>query len=574
MIEQVPTMSLSIKKPNLTDAVGFADVLLMLSLLIVGGFNEYVSCILSVAMLVYLFIKMQKERHLTVRINLLSLSVAVLVLFYGLTIFWAVDAGMAFVGLLKFSPVLLYLCVLHQQKQSGRVLHILPYYVAALTVVSAIGSLIPGINALFLVAERFAGVFQYPNSFAILILLAELLLLKKEQWKIADYVTAAILIGGLLYTASRAVFVLFLLSNFLMILTRFSGKQRLIILGIVVTAVAAVIGVALLGPADNAFSRLIEIGLTQSTFVGRFLYMQDALSLLLKHPFGMGYFGYFFRQGAVQTGVYSVSFVHNDLLQIALDVGVVPALLFLAAIVRYLFKKSVPFADKVIVAVFTLHNLFDFNLQFVGMFMLYLLLMQTDDGKDITVTRTGALKAAIPLLAVVNLYMSIPFVLSQFSAYEAAHSLYPYYTRNTLLLLEQQEDVNAANEIATEILAYNTAYYAPYNIQAKYAYSQGDFLSVMRLKKEAFSRNRFGYAEYEDYAVMLVNGIVAYEQMGDSDSAYILKRELRSLNSRLADRENQVSRLGSLIKDKPVTQLPDEMLQYLDYSYGMGGDSH
>ena len=62
--------------------------------------------------------------------------------------------------------------------------------------------------------------------------------------------------------------------------------------------------------------------------------------------------------------------------------------------------------------------------------------------------------------------------------------------------------------------------------------------------------------------------------MGDSDSAYVLKRELRSLNSRLADRENQVSRLGRLIKDKPVTQLPDEVLQYLDYPYGMGGDSH
>ena len=568
-------MSLSIKKLNLSDTVGgFADVMLMLSLLIVGGFNEYVSCILSIAMLVYLFVKMRKERHLTVRVNLLSVSVAVMVLFYGLTIFWAVDSGMAFVGLLKFLPVLLYQCILHQQKQSGRVLHVLPYYVAALTVVSAIGSLIPGVNNLFLVAERFAGIFQYPNTFAILILVAELLLFKKAQWKIPDYVTAAILIGGLLYTASRAVFVLFLLSNFLMILTRFSGKQRLIILGIVVAAVAAVTCVALLGPEDNAFSRLMEIGLTQSTFVGRFLYMQDALSLLLKHPFGMGYFGYFFSQGEVQTGVYSVSFVHNDLLQIALDVGILPALLFLAAIVRYLFNKSVPFADKVIVAVFTLHNLFDFNLQFVGMFMLYLLLMQTDDGKEITVKRTDVLKAAMPLLAVVNLYMAIPFALSQFSAYEAAHTLYPYYTRNTLLLLEQQTDVNAANEIAEEILAYNTTYYAPYDVQAKYAYSLGDFLSVMRNKKEVFSRNRFGYNEYEDYAVMLTNGIVAYEQMGDSASADVLKKELRTLKNQLASLSHQVSPLGSLIDDKPVTQLPDEVLQYLDYSYGMGGDSH
>lgn len=565
----------SLKKIESNAVIGdFSNAILFLSLLLVGGFNEFIACFISIVLSVYLFIKIQKERCFKIKINLLSASLMLIVVFYGLSVLWAVDSGMAFIGFLKFLPLLLYLSVLQQTNQTNRVFERLPYYVAILTIVSAIGTLIPFAKDWFLVADRFAGTFQYPNAFAILLLIAELLMFKKDKWNILDYATVTVLIGGLLYTGSRTVFLLFLAFNFLMILTKFSGKKRIVILGIAVVAVTAVLGVALLGPENNVFSRFIKMSLTESTFVGRFLYMQDALPMLLKHPFGMGYFGYFYAQGAVQTGVYSVSFVHNDILQIALDVGIIPALMFVAAIIRYLFKKYIPLTDKLIVLVFTLHNMFDFNLQFVGMFMLYMIFLYDDDGKEITVTDTTAIKITLPILVAVNLYMSIPFTLSYFSEYEAAHKLYPYYTRNTLLLLEQEEDVNKANEIAQGILEYNTSYYAPYSIQAKYAYSQGDFISVMSNKKEVFARNRFGYRDYEEYSVMLINGIIAYERMGDSGSAGVLKKELRLLKQEIESLNDHVSKLGSMIIDQPVTQLPEEVLSYMNYLNGKGSDSH
>ena len=67
------------------------------------------------------------------------------------------------------------------------------------------------VSNLFLVSERLSGFFQYPNTFALFLLISELLLLKKINLKIIDYITLAVLIGGLLYTGSRTVFLLFIL---------------------------------------------------------------------------------------------------------------------------------------------------------------------------------------------------------------------------------------------------------------------------------------------------------------------------------------------------------------------------
>ncbi len=557
-------ISFSKLKTNLSENCDFSDIILLSSFVLVGGFNDYISCLISVALLPYLFFKIHKNKSLNIKLNLFSVTVFAVVLFYGLTTFWAIDSGMAFIGFLKFLPVLLYMVALWQSDKRKNLLEFLPYFVAVIGLVCAIGSLITPIRSFFLVSERLSGSFQYPNTFALILLVSELLVLKKSQLKIIDYVTIAVLIGCLLYTGSRTVFLLFLVSNFIMVLVNASKKTRISIFAIAGVVVIAVLAVAVLGEEGNVFSRYLKIGLTQSTFVGRLLYVVDALPLLLKYPFGMGYLGYHFVQGSIQTGVYNVSYVHNDFLQIALDVGIVPALLFLAAVVGFFCKRKVSLADKVIAGAFAAHSLFDFNLQFVGMFMLFVLLMNDNSGKEIVIKKIGGFKIALPIVLALNLYMCISLALSQFTLYEAADALYPYNTRNKLLLLEQQEDVTLANEIADEILAQNIYYYAPYSVKSKYCYSKGDFVGVIENKNATFLRNRFRYTEYKEYGVMLVNGIIAYEEMGDSASATVLKKELLSLKEGIESNKNKISKLGSMINEQPVTQLPGDILDYID----------
>lgn len=561
-------------KTNVSKYCGFSDIVLLLSFILVGGFNDYLSCIISIALLVNLFFKIRNNNCFKININLLSIAIFTIVCFYGITMLWAIDSGMAFIGFLKFLPLLIYLSLLQQTDEAKNVFMILPYYVAVLVIISSICSLIPAISDLFTVSGRLSGFFQYPNTFALLLLVSELLMFKRVNYKVIDYVTFAVLIGGLLYTGSRTVFLLFLASNFLMILINISKKKRIIVFGVAAIVALDLLIFAFFGPEGNILSRYLRIGLTQSTFVGRLLYMADALPLLIKYPFGMGYFGYHYIQGSIQTGVYNVSYVHNDIMQIALDVGLIPALLLIAAIVRFLFKKDISFADKIIVVVFTLHNMFDFNLQFIGMFMLFVLLLNKNDGKQLQLNNKTPFKFVSVVLASLNIYMCVPLGLAQFTAYEAADMLYPYNTRNKLLLLEEQEDIIEANEIADEILEYNTCYYAPYSIKAKYYYSKGDFLGVINNKKEVLKKYRFKYGEYKEYGIMLANGIAAYEQLEDSKSADYLRKELLSLKQVMEESGDYISKLGSMIDEQPITTLPEDILSYINDSAKEKGDSN
>ncbi len=550
----------------------FSDIVLLLSFIFIGGFNDFLACFISIALLVYLIFKICKNGILEIRLNFLTIACFCISLFYGFTILWAIDSGMAFIGFLKYLPLALYVIFLSQSGKEKRVLEILPLFIAVLVIVSSVCSLIPPIKDFFLVADRLAGFFQYPNTFALLLLICELLVIGKNKFSIIDYITLLVLIFGLLYTGSRTVFVLFLVSNFVMILAKTSGRKRVVFFAIAIAALVAILAVAFLGGEGNVLSRYLKIGLTESTFVGRLLYIVDALPLLLKYPFGLGYYGYHFVQGSLQTGVYNVSFVHNDFLQLALDVGIIPALIFIITIVRYFFKKDIPFNKKIIVAVFVIHSMLDFNLQFVGMFMLLLLLLDDNRGKIISFKKLSWAKILLPTLVLLNLYMGVALTLSQFTAYNAADALYPYNTRNKLLLLEQQEDVNEANIIADEILEYNTSYYAPYSIKAKYYYSKGDFKGVIESKNAVFLRNRFRYTEFKEYGIMLVNGILAYEQMGDSASANVLKTELLSLKAGMESNKEKISRLGSMINEQPITTLPNDILQYIDKITNEAGD--
>ena len=116
----------------------FCDVLLMLVLLSVGGFHEYVSCAASAAMCLYLGWHLIKTKKLYIQKSLLALAVTVLCAAYGLTVFWALDRGMAWIGFLKFLPVLLYLVCLWQREETDTVPEALPHFAGVLVILGLI----------------------------------------------------------------------------------------------------------------------------------------------------------------------------------------------------------------------------------------------------------------------------------------------------------------------------------------------------------------------------------------------------------------------------------------------------
>jgi hypothetical protein len=73
-------------------------ILFFLSVVLVGLFNEYLSCLFSLLLTITFFILTSGEKKFRFKLSLPIISLSVIVLFYGLSAFWAVDSGMAFIG--------------------------------------------------------------------------------------------------------------------------------------------------------------------------------------------------------------------------------------------------------------------------------------------------------------------------------------------------------------------------------------------------------------------------------------------------------------------------------------------
>lgn len=541
---------------------GFLDGILLLSLLLVGGFHEYISCFLSIVISITLLVWMLTHKKLTIRKDVLTSAIVAVCLGYGASCFWAVDKGMAFIGFMKFLPVFLYLIYLQQRDRVTDTLEVLPWFGAATVVITGIGMQFPIGKELFSVAGRLAGFFQYPNTYAIFLLICELLILKKENRKLWDYVALIAVTVGFLYTGSRTAFVVAVLANMVMLFIRCKKRVRIALL-IGTAGVGLLAGLFALDE-NSVLYRYLTISLTESTFVGRLLYWVDAFPLLLKHPFGMGYLGYYYAQQSIQTGVYSVRYIHNDFLQLLLDIGWLPAVLITAALVKWCLKKEVSPADKVIVGAICLHSFFDFNLQFISiMFLLVLLLSGHREEKTMEVKVSTFHKTGLMVVIAVCFYMGTALTLSHWGMHTLADDMYPYNTQNKLQMLEQTEDLEAAKILADEILEQNAYFYAPYSIQAKYYYSQGDFGAMIKNGRAALERNPFAHEEYEIYCKMLITGIDLYTKAGDLQSAKVCEQELLATAEQFSKNVERLSTLGKMINDQPVLTLSPDVQEYI-----------
>lgn len=542
-----------------------AEWILLLSLVLSGGFNEYVGCVLSAIISVLLIVKIVQNRNLVVNINITSLSIAVITLLYLISCFYAIDSGMAFVGFLKFLPVLLYMLLLMQDKGiKEHLIALLPYVALALGVLSLVLVFIPATRDYFTVSDRLAGFFQYPNTFALFLLVGELTALSKEKLKPIDIISALLLIILLLFTGSRAVFILAVFSNVLIIFFR-KGKKVKILLGIVVAVLA--VAVLLMLPLFNnseIFSRYFTISFTESTFVGRLLYYFDAFPLILRHPFGLGYMGYYYVQQSIQTGVYSVMFIHNDFLQLLLDVGWIPCLLFVVGIIKSFFRKGNSAGKRIILLTVFLHCLFDFDLQFISMFFILLLFLNYNDGKQLELKKGAVFVFSFVITGLLSLYFAVALGLAHFGFNQAADSMFPGNTQNKVDLLIAEDDIVTQNEIADRIISQNEYVQIAYSAKARYAFSQGDFESLISYKNKIFQIAPFSYDEYEDYCYMLIQGIQLYKQAGDEYSTEVCEQQLLKTADRLDRLDDKLSNLGRKIVDQPKTDLPDDIVKYIN----------
>ena len=172
-----------------------------------GGYHIWTSALFVALLSVYLILYSFKSK---VNISLTLASLLLLPLSYLATSLWAVDNSTALYGFVKFLPVALFGFAVAplKKEEKEKIIDVIPYSAVAMGALSYALSFIPSLSDSFLVAERLGGFFQYPNSFACFCLVGIPILLLKEKLTYKSWLLSALLIGIILLTGSRTVFVL------------------------------------------------------------------------------------------------------------------------------------------------------------------------------------------------------------------------------------------------------------------------------------------------------------------------------------------------------------------------------
>lgn len=532
-----------------------------------GGYFCCVSASVSIVLMVVLVYLLVWQRFFLIACDMNLAAIVILVSGYFLSVLWAVDSGMSLMGGIKFLPVFLYFCVLCQAaEQRERLIRLLPVLGSLMTVFSFVMMQFQAFEAYVSVAGRLAGFFQYPNTYAVFLLVCLLVsiyeIADRFDWLQALYIL--IDLAGIWLSGSRTVAVLTVCSISILLIFRKKMRKYLILLPAIFMAMIFVMMLG--GYGKDLYSRFVTIAENASTFWGRFLYDQDAVRIMMKYPFGMGYHGYYFVQQEMQTGVYSVVSAHNEFFQIMLDIGILPALAMYGAILKTLFSKETSSRDRWILSVLLLHSLFDYDFQFLAMCFVLLLFLRP---RNIRKFRIGVLTQGVAVSTLLlSIWTGVSIGLSDFYYLKndmgQAVGFYGGNTMARIALLDDVDDAKEMEEIADRILESNAHVPVAYSAKARAAFSEGDVEAFIRYKKKAIQLAPYQYEEYTDYLNLLDYCVRRYLKEEDVESAKFCVEQAEEIPQMLADVEKRTSALGWKIKDRPQVRLSHEDLTLIE----------
>lgn len=542
--------------------------LLLLCPFLCGGFFPWASALVSLVLIILLLLLLRRGL-LCVALSAPFLAAASVVLFHLGGIIWGTDRGMAPVGAVQFLPLPLFVLLLEQLAPERRMdlLRRLPYAASAMVLLSFLLSRIPSLEPWFLVAGRQAGFFQYPNTYALYLLFALVLVLFGAPLRFGKLPWAAAAALGILLSGSRTVFFLLLAVGLVFFFTVKSKQSRLRILIFAALLLFISVLYVLFSGNRGSIGRFLTASLTSSELVGRLLYAFDALPVILRHPLGLGYTGYRCLQGSFQTGVYSVQHVHNELLQLLLDVGWIPAALFLWALWQGFRSREGGLLRTLLVAVPVLHCLLDFDTQFISVALLLFLVLDTAPQAQRKLSPNKALRGLSAGILTVSALLCLWIGSASFLYYlrrpADALRVYPAYTAAIADLLPTASDEDLG-PLADRVLRLNKAVALAHDARAKADFSAGKIAAAISHKQEAIRLCRYNLTEYLDYFDILRYAREQYLQRGDPGSAETCLAMIAEIPEMLETVDSQTSRLGRIIRDKPDLTLPPPYVSWLE----------
>lgn len=133
----------------------------------------------------------------------------------------------------------------------------------------------------------------------------------------------------------------------------------------------------------EGFSRMKDITLNNPQLQERFVFYEDGLNLIFHNLLGIGAGSYSAYQYVYQTANYSVKYVHNGFLQIGIDFGVLPLIIFvIIAVLRFVRaykERKLLNVNYILIIMILIHSLVDFSLSFVYIDLILFICLGIED---------------------------------------------------------------------------------------------------------------------------------------------------------------------------------------------------
>lgn len=549
------------------------DILLIkifffLSPFLFGMYYEFSAYFGQIFILVILLIKVLKTKKCKMYLNLSSVSLAVISAGYLLTCIYAVDKGMAILGFLKFTIPLTFAILLMQYSKEETIKMMRPIPIAGtiMVILSAIFKYIPFLPDVFYLQNgRMMGFLQYANTFALFLLIGIIVVgySQEKKWKVIIY--NIILLFGILVSGCRTIQVLTLLNYIIMI---FKQKEfRIYFIALILIAITGTITYVLITGNFNTIGRYLTISTASRSLQERLLYYKDAIPLILRHPFGLGYMGYSYIQPQIQTGIYQAAYVHNDFLQLILDIGIIPTIILIIAIIKSLISKEKSLSIKLILITIALHLLIDFDLQFMIIFLILVMTLNLWDGKKYEYEANKMiLIGAESILIGVYLYFGIVTLFNYFNKDEIASKMYPIYTESNISIANnywENDDISNSYKIASNMQKTDKELGMIYNIKAYYYLNNKNWNLMEKNKKRYIEINKYDMKEYEDYVLMLSQAIEYYAQKDEMEKAVEYIKKVTEVPSIIEHVKSLTSSVSYNLKDVPNFELSENVQKYI-----------
>ena len=550
---------------QLLNKIDFFLAFIFIMPFIYGTLYDFSTLIITSILQLILIIKFIKNKKLKIDLNYTFIFLGILFICSLLTVIWAVDKNDSIIGTLRYSSLLVFttLLVQYEPEKKSSILKTIAYSAIAMLILSLILGIIPITrDVVFTNNGRIKGLFEYANTFALFLLLSLIIISQSKNDKMG-IALSGILLFGIILTGSRTTFILTIAYIIYWSLNKKNTKRKIYIITYLSIFALFILYVWIINK-QSVLGRMFLVTLNSRTLLERLVYWQDGLKLLKNNIFGHGYMGYFYKVYENQTGPYQIRFIHNEYLQMILDIGIIPTVIFIITLLSSLISNKNSKMNRLILLTILIHIIVDIDLQYLIIWYIIILTLNSKKIKEFTIDFNYTVTLCMIILFSIYAYYGTATFLNYIGNSELASKMLNNYTEAKIGKMLKTEDINKSHKIADEILEKNKYVVQAYKINSIYYLQNSNFEKMVENKKQQIKLDKYNIENYEGYILMLSKALEYYSQKQDSKNVekyidYILEAE-----EEISMANNNMNKLEYKIYDDPKLKLSQDMEKYIN----------